>query len=107
MPVPWVAAIEDLSCVGRCALTVAMPVLSAMGCQCCPLPTALLSTHTGFSNGYFLDLTEPLEGIAAHWEALEVSFNAIYTGFLGITKGRYPGDLRPGDGRSRKGVPHV
>ena len=48
MSTPRIAAIHDLSCFGRCSLTIALPVLSAMGCQCCPLPTALLSAHTGF-----------------------------------------------------------
>ena len=59
MPTPRVAAIHDLSGFGRCSLTVAIPVLSAMGVQCCPLPTAFLSTHTGGFEGYtFRDLTE-------------------------------------------------
>ena len=59
MPTPRVAAIHDLSGFGRCSLTVAIPVLSAMGVQCCPLPTAVLSTHTGGFEGYtFRDLTE-------------------------------------------------
>ena len=57
MPTPRVAAIHDLSCFGRCSLTIALPVLSAMGCQCCPLPTALLSAHTGFTGGSFQDMT--------------------------------------------------
>ncbi|MCQ2447804.1 MAG: hypothetical protein MJ073_02700 [Oscillibacter sp.] len=66
---PCVATIHDLSCFGRCSLTVAMPVLSAMGIQCCPIPTALLSTHTGGFEGYsFLDTTVEMEKIAAHWQ---------------------------------------
>ena len=83
MTAPRIAAIHDLRCLGRCALTVALPVLSAMGCQCCPLPTALLSAHTGFPEGVFLELTDPLRDIAAHWTGLDVPFRAVYTGFLG------------------------
>ncbi|MBR3640708.1 MAG: pyridoxamine kinase [Oscillibacter sp.] len=84
MSVPCVAAIHDLSCFGRCSLTVVAPVLSAMGCQCAPLPTALLSTHTGgFEDNTFRDLTGEMEGIAAHWKALGLAFRAIYSGFLG------------------------
>ena len=83
MSAPRIAAIHDLSCFGRCSLTVALPVLSAMGCQCCPLPTALLSAHTGFSGATFLDLTEEMNRIAEHWTALDLRFDAIYTGFLG------------------------
>ena len=83
MPVPRVAAIHDLSCFGRCSLTIVMPTLSAMGVQCCPLPTACLSTHTGgFQNNTFLDLTAQLEPIAAHWKAESVTFDAVYTGFM-------------------------
>ena len=83
MPTPRIAAIHDLSCYGRCSLTIALPVLSAMGCQCCPLPTALLSAHTGFSGGTFLDLTDEMGRIADHWAALDLHFAAIYSGFLG------------------------
>lgn len=78
------AAIHDLSCFGRCALTVVIPVLSAMGIQTVPLPTALLSTHTGGFNGFsFLDLTEQMEMISEHWSELDLKFDAIYSGFLG------------------------
>lgn len=81
---PCVATIHDLSCFGRCSLTVAMPVLSAMGIQCCPIPTALLSTHTGGFEGYsFLDTTVEMEKIAAHWQALNLHFQGVYSGFLG------------------------
>ena len=83
MPTPRVAAIHDLSCFGRCSLTIALPVLSAMGCQCCPLPTALLSAHTGFTGGSFLDLTEEMQRIADHWARIGVHFDGIYSGFLG------------------------
>ena len=83
MSTPRIAAIHDLSCFGRCSLTIALPVLSAMGCQCCPLPTALLSAHTGFPGNTFLDLTTEMGRIADHWTAMDLQFDAIYSGFLG------------------------
>jgi len=84
MPTPRVAAIHDMSGFGRCSLTVAIPVLSAMGVQCCPLPTAFLSTHTGGFTGYtFLDMTDEMPKVAAHWRELGLRFDAIYSGFMG------------------------
>lgn len=83
MSAPRIAAVHDLSCFGRCSLTIALPVLSAMGCQCCPLPTALLSTHTAYPGGSFLELTAEMARISGHWAALGVGFDAIYSGFLG------------------------
>jgi pyridoxine kinase len=84
MPTPRVAAIHDLSGFGRCSLTVAIPILSAMGVQCCPLPTAFLSTHTGGFEGFtFLDMTDEMPKVAAHWKSLDLKFQAIYSGFLG------------------------
>lgn len=84
MSTPRVAAIHDMSGFGRCSLTVAMPILSAMGIQCCPLPTAFLSTHTGGFEGFtFLDMTDELPKVAAHWKSLNLDFQAIYSGFLG------------------------
>lgn len=84
MPTPRVAAIHDMSGFGRCSLTVAMPILSAMGIQCCPLPTAFLSTHTGGFQGFtFLDMTDELPKVAAHWKSLGLDFQAVYSGFLG------------------------
>ena len=81
---PRVAAIHDMSGFGRCSLTVAIPVLSAMGVQCCPLPTAFLSTHTGGFQGFtFLDMTEEMPRVAEHWKSLGLTFSAIYSGFLG------------------------
>lgn len=81
---PRVAAIHDLSCFGRCALTVILPTLSVMGYQVIPLPTALLSTHTGgFTDLHFHDLTPDMEQIAHHFSRLELTFDAIYSGFLG------------------------
>ena len=84
---PRVAAIHDLSGFGRCSLTIVMPVLSAMGIQCCPLPTAYLSTHTGgFTGNTFLDMTGELEKAMEHWERLDLTFEAVYTGFMGNEK---------------------
>ena len=83
---PRVAAVHDMSGLGRCSLTVALPVLSAMGAQCCPLPTAVLSAHTAFPASHlatFLDLTAEMERMLLHWRKLHVSFDAIYSGFLG------------------------
>ncbi len=79
-----IVAIHDLSCLGRCALTVILPTLSVMGYQAVPLPTALLSTHTGgFEKLHFHDLTEDMGHIADHFGRLGMSFSSIYTGFLG------------------------
>ena len=84
MSTPRVAAVHDLSCFGRCALTIVMPTLSVMGVQCCPVPTALLSTHTGgFTGNTFLDLSDEMAAITAHWQSLGLGFQGIYTGFLG------------------------
>lgn len=84
MRTPRVAAIHDMSGFGRCSLTVAIPVLSAMGLQCCPLPTAFLSTHTGGFQGFsFLDMTDEMPRAAEHWKTLDLGFECIYSGFLG------------------------
>ncbi len=84
MPTPRVTAIHDLSGFGRCSLTVALPILSAMGVQCCPLPTAFLSTHTGgFENFTFWDMTGEMVKAASHWKSLGLRFDAVYSGFLG------------------------
>ena len=81
---PKVAAIHDLSCFGRCALTVIIPTLSALGVQTVPLPTALLSTHTGgFKNMFFADLSHEMDEISNHFSELDLKFDAIYSGFLG------------------------
>jgi len=82
-PVQRVAAIHDLSGFGRASLTVVIPILSRMGIQVCPLPTAVLSTHSKIKNFHFVDLTEHLAPIIKHWKKLNVSFDAIYSGFLG------------------------
>lgn len=87
MPAPRAAAVHDLSGFGRCSLTIVLPTLAAMGVQCCPLPTAYLSTHTGgFSGNTFLDLTDQIAPVAAHWKQEGVTFDAIYTGFMGSEK---------------------
>lgn len=79
-----VAAIHDISGFGRCALTVVIPIISAMGIQTVPMPTAVLSTHTGgFSDFSFLDLGEQMKEFFAHWKQLGLTFDAIYSGFLG------------------------
>lgn len=84
LPPRRIAAIHDFSCVGRCALTVVIPTLSVMGYQTIPLPTALLSSHTGgFENLYFRDLTDDMQHITAHFDRLGMTFGSIYTGFLG------------------------
>ena len=84
MMTPRVAAIHDMSGFGRCSLTVAIPILSAMGVQCCPLPTAFLSTHTGGFEGFtFLDMTDEMSKVADHWASLGLTFQAVYSGFLG------------------------
>lgn len=84
---PRVAALHDLSCFGRCALTVIMPALSAAGIQTIPVPTALLSTHTGgFTDMYFRDLDDSIEAIGQHFSELGLDLDAIYTGFLGSEK---------------------
>lgn len=78
-----VAAISDLSGFGRCALTVALPVLSAMGFQVCPVPTAVLSTHTGYPGPHIRDFTDDMAPYLAHWQQLGLTFACGYTGFLG------------------------
>ena len=86
---PKVAAVQDLSSLGRCSLSVILPVLSVMGAQCCPLPTAVLSAHTAFpapETAAFQDLTGAMEQTLRHWEALHTSFDAIYSGFLGSSQ---------------------
>jgi len=78
-----VAAIHDLSGFGRVSLTMVIPVLSTMGIQVCPMPTAVLSSHSAYKDFYFVDLTEHLEGMISHWEKIGTNFDAIYSGFLG------------------------
>ena len=82
-PIKKVAAIHDLSCIGRCSLTVILPILSCLGIQACPLPTAVLSTHPGgFSDVVFHDCTPQIAPFAAHWRREAVEFDALYSGYL-------------------------
>ena len=79
-----VLAIHDISCIGKCSLTVALPIISASGAECSILPTSVLSTHTGgFENYTFHDLTDEVEPIVNHWKSLNLQVDAIYTGYLG------------------------
>jgi pyridoxine kinase len=81
--VPRVAVIQDISCVGRCSLTVVIPILSVMGIQVCPLPTAILSAHLGgFGKPVFCDFTEYMTGFFQHWQQANIDFDCIYSGFL-------------------------
>ena len=82
-----ILTVQDISCVGQCSLTVALPILSAAGMETCILPSAVLSTHTaGFTGFTVRDLTEDLPGIAAHWKRENIRFDAVYTGYLGSTE---------------------
>ncbi len=79
-----VLTIQDISCLGQCSLTVALPVISACGIETCVLPSAVLSTHTaGFSGYTFNDLTDDMPKIKDHWVKENISFDALYTGYLG------------------------
>ena len=78
-----VLSIQDISCLGKCSLTVALPIISAMGIETSIVPTAVLSTHTKFNNFTFRDLTGDMEGIKSHWLSEGFRFDAIYTGYLG------------------------
>ncbi len=76
--------IQDISCFGKCSVTVALPIISAMGVECAVIPTAVLSTHTGGFTGYtFRDLDEDIPKIAAHWKKENLFFDGVYTGYLG------------------------
>ena len=77
-----IASIQDISCLGRCSLTVALPVISAMGVECAIVPTAVLSAHTAFPGFVSRDLTDQLPAIAAHWQQQNVHFDALYTGYI-------------------------
>ena len=81
-----ILTIQDISCVGKCSLTVALPVISAFGVEAAVLPTAVLSNHTAFTSWTFRDLTDDMVDIANKWKELDVSFDAVYTGYLGSKK---------------------
>lgn len=78
-----VMTIQDISCIGKCSLTVALPIISAMGIETAVVPTAVLSTHTQFKGFTFRDLTDDMEPIREHWKKEGFQFEAIYTGYLG------------------------
>lgn len=77
-----IVTVQDISCVGKCSLTVALPIISAMGVEAAIIPTAVLSTHTMFSGFTCKDLTDQVEPITAHWKNENLDFDAIYTGYL-------------------------
>ena len=79
-----IVAVHDISCVGKCSLTVVLPIISAAGVECSVLPTAVLSTHTGGFEGFtFRDLTDDMQPIADHWEKENIQIDAFYSGYLG------------------------
>jgi len=79
-----VMAIHDISCFGKCSITAAVPLLSAAGAEVCPIPTAVLSTHTGGFEGYtFEDLTHNIMPVVNHFKELDIKFDCIYSGYLG------------------------
>ena len=78
--------IQDISCIGKCSLTVALPIISAMGIETAIIPTAILSVHTAFDSFTFKDLTDEIVTVADHWKKQDFKFDAIYTGYLGSAK---------------------
>ena len=83
MKLKRVLTVQDVSCIGKCSATVAVPVISALGSECAVLPTAVLSTHTLFKGFTFRDLTQDIPAILEHWKKEKFEFDAIYTGYLG------------------------
>lgn len=81
-----IACINDISGIGKCSLTVALPIISALKCQCCPLPTSVLSSQTGYPKYSFVDLTDSMPDFIDTWGELKQNFDAIYSGFLGSSK---------------------
>ncbi|MEE0928294.1 MAG: pyridoxamine kinase [Acutalibacteraceae bacterium] len=81
-----VLTIQDISCVGQCSLTVALPIISACGIETAILPSAVLSNHTAFSEFTFCDLTDEMPNIRQCWMAQDIKFSALYTGYLGSAK---------------------
>ena len=78
-----IAVINDISGFGRCSIAVAMPIISAMKIQCCPVPTSIFSNHTGFPEYFFDDYTEKMPEYIAQWKKLGLEFEGITSGFLG------------------------
>ena len=98
-----IVTVQDISCVGKCSLTVALPIISACGVETAVIPTAVLSAHTAFSSFTFRDLTDEIKPIAENWKAQNISFDAIYTGYLGSERQiammeRFFDEFRPQDG---------
>ena len=81
-----ILTIQDISCVGKCSLTVALPIISAFGVETAVMPTAVLSTHTAFNNFTFRDLTDDLDEISNTWKKENITFDGLYTGYLGSFK---------------------
>ncbi len=81
-----IAVINDFSGFGRCSIAVALPIISAMKIQCCPLPTAIFSNHTGFDSFFFEDYTDRMEAYMAEWKKLDLHFSGISTGFMGSAR---------------------
>ena len=81
-----VLTIQDISCIGKCSITIALPVLSTMGVECAILPTTLLSCHTAFPTFKSYDLTDHMMAIVDTWKQQDIHFDAIYTGYLGSFK---------------------
>lgn len=79
-------SIQDVSCIGKCSQTIALPIISAMGIETSIIPTAVLSAHTMFEGFTFKDLSDEIPDISAHWKSLGIHFDAILTGYLGTTK---------------------
>ena len=100
-----ILTIQDISCVGQCSLTVALPIVSACGVETCILPSAVLSNHTGadFHGFTFRDLTEDMPEISAKWKKEHIAFDAIYTGYCAGDYGYTPRAGRPQNCGSRDG----
>ncbi len=81
-----ILTIQDISCVGKCSITVALPIISALGIETAIIPTAVLSTHTMFKNFTFVDLADQIAPITNHWKNENIGFDCIYTGYLGSTE---------------------
>lgn len=81
-----IAVINDISGFGRCSISVALPIISVMKIQCCPIPTSIFSNHTGFPSFYFEDFTKQMNPYIDNWKKLNLGFNGICTGFLGSAK---------------------
>lgn len=117
--IPRVAAVHDMCGYGKCSLTAAIPILSAAGCDVCPVPTALFSAHTRYAVFTFHDTTDILSGYLDAWQKEDVELDGVYSGFLGSPDQvaiiqrlyrEYPNALRlvdPVMGDARRNVPHV